>query len=246
MILELKMPKAANSVLVAENSDSISELVSEYLGRHGFTIATETDGSQLIARVLQENPDVLILDQNVSGENGIQICRELRSQFGGTIIFVSDSRDAIDEVVALEVGADDYMCKPFNPRVLLARVQLQLRRQARARITQEKEGLEVSEIFIDPSRRYCAFRGKEVDLTSSEFSLLQLLVENAGKTLTRDDLHKQLNGLKYDGRDRSIDLRICRLRRKLFDDPTHPELIKSVRGVGYMLTVQSARVAVQE
>ena len=146
--------------------------------------------------------------------------------------------DEVDEVVGLEVGADDYMTKPVRPRVLLARLRAQLRRDTVADRDAAKGPLRAGSIMVDAKNRSAEIAGERLDLTTAEFDLLLLLAEHAGEALSRNEIYQQIHGLPFDGLDRSIDLRISRLRKKLGDDPANPRRIKSVRGVGYLLSVE--------
>jgi two-component system OmpR family response regulator/two-component system response regulator RstA len=143
--------------------------------------------------------------------------------------------DEIDEVISLEVGADDYLAKPVRPHALLARLRVHLRRMEQATEPVAQPRIEIGGLTIDAGSRTVTLDGDQCELTTAEFDLLWLLAVNAGKVVARDKLYLQLHGMKYDGLDRSIDLRVSRLRRKLGDDPNHPQRIKSVRGVGYIL-----------
>ncbi len=156
----------------------------------------------------------------------------------GAIIMLTARGDETDEVVGLEVGADDYMSKPVRPRALLARLKVHLRRATPGELDAESGTVRAGAILVDASRRSVELNGVTLDLTTAEFDLLQLLAQNAGQTLSRDDIYQRIHGMKYDGTDRSIDLRISRLRKKLGDDPTRPQRIKSVRGVGYNLAIE--------
>jgi len=144
--------------------------------------------------------------------------------------------EEIDEVLGLEAGADDYMAKPVRPRALLARLRMHLRRATPEE--QASQPIVVGSLVVDAGRRNVEIDGAAMDLTTAEFDLLNLLARHAGQTLSRNDIHLEIHGVKYDGLDRSIDLRISRLRKKLGDDPAKPQRIKSVRGVGYMLSIE--------
>jgi two-component system OmpR family response regulator/two-component system response regulator RstA len=183
----------------------------------------------------------VVLDIGLPGTDGISICREVRAQFDGPILMLTARGDEIDEVVALEVGADDYMAKPVRPRALLARLRVHLRRSESQSTASgaEPTRIEVDDMTIDSSNRVVQIGGATIDLTTAEFDLLWLLARNAGNVIGRDQLYQELHGVRYDGLDRSIDLRVSRLRKKLDDDPVQPRRIKSIRGVGYLLATES-------
>ncbi|MEQ9411487.1 MAG: response regulator transcription factor [Fuerstiella sp.] len=224
-------------ILVVEDDSSLATMVSDFLTPYGFDVSVEGRGDRAVDRILSEKPDAMVLDINLPGLDGISVCRSVRADYSGIILILTARGDEIDEVVSLEVGADDYMTKPVRPRALLARLQLHLRRSA---TVPEYDGspIVVGSLKVDPSRRVVELNSTALTLTTAEFDLLQLLAENAGRPLSRRDIYERIHGMDYDGLDRSIDLRISRLRRKLGDDPTDPERIKSVRGVGYFLSIE--------
>jgi two-component system OmpR family response regulator/two-component system response regulator RstA len=188
-------------------------------------------------RIIGENPDAVILDVNLPRLDGFAVCRLVRQDYRGAIIMLTARGEEVDEVLGLEFGADDYMAKPVRPRALLARLRTHLRHgipdaQASGR------PVVVGSLVVDATTRSAELGGKTLDLTTAEFDLLRLLADHAGQTLSRNDIHQAIHGMKYDGIDRSIDLRISRLRRKLGDDPVKPQRIKSVRGTGYQLSAE--------
>ena len=211
-------------------------MVADFLSPYGFDVSIEGRGDTAARRILDENPDVVILDVNLPGLDGYSVCRSVRSSYQGAIIMLTARGEEVDEVMGLEVGADDYMAKPVRPRALLARLRTHLRRATPTEHTAPDEPIRVGSLVVDASRRSVAIDGAALDLTTAEFDLLHLLAQNAGRPLSRNDIYQHIHGMKYDGIDRSIDLRISRLRRKLGDDPAKPQRIKSVRGVGYILS----------
>lgn len=224
-------------ILVVEDDVDLSAMISDFLTPNGFIVSVEGNGATAVQRILDENPEVVILDVNLPGKNGFDVCREVRGLFGGTIMILTARGEEIDEVVGLEIGADDFLSKPVRPRALLARIRTHLRRVQTEPNREGNSVIQVEGLSVDASRRVCLLNENEIELTTAEFDLLWLLAENAGNILSRNDLYFKLNGFKYDGLDRSIDLRVSRLRKKLNDDSSHPQLIKSVRGVGYMLAL---------
>ena len=192
---------------------------------------------------MAEQPDLVILDVMLPGMDGLTVCKRVRERFAGPILMLSALGDEVDEVVGLEIGADDYVAKPASPRKVLARVRTLLRRVPAAGERAEAAGpdpvVTVGELVVDPGRRSASLAGRELDLTTAEFDLLWLLARHAGETLEREAIYRELRGIAWDGMDRSIDLRVLRLRKKLGDDAAHPRFIKSVRGVGYLLARQA-------
>ncbi len=225
-------------ILLVEDDLSLAAMVADFLAPHGFDVSVEGRGDKAIHRILQEHPDAIVLDVNLPGKDGFAVCREVRARFQGAIIMLTARGEEVDEVMGLEVGADDYMAKPVRPRALLARLRSHLRRATSADQDGPKPSIRVGSLLVDPARRLVQIHGATVDLTTAEFDLLELLAENAGRTLSRSTIYQQIHGIEYDGIDRSIDLRISRLRKKLGDDPVRPQCIKSVRGVGYILSVE--------
>ena len=224
-----------NSLILVEDDAPLARMVSEFLTQNGFTVAVEGNGTLAVERIISGQPAAVILDINLPGKDGFQICREVRSRYDGTIIILTARGDEIDEVVGLEIGADDFMAKPVRPRALLSRLNTHLRRPKNVTQEVKTSKISVGAVEIETANRTCRLAGDEIELTTAEFDLLFLLAKHAGETLSRSHLYVELNGFRYDGLDRSIDLRVSRLRKKLKDDSSRPQLIKSVRGVGYML-----------
>lgn len=225
-------------ILLVEDDASLASMVSDFLTSNGFEVSTEGRGDAAVSRIIDENPDIVILDVNLPGLDGLSVCRQARSSYRGAIIMLTARGEEVDEVLGLEVGADDYMAKPVRPRSLLARLRTHLRRTTPDPVGEPGPPIQVGSLIIDASRRSVELNGVEVDLTTAEFELLHLLAENAGRALSRNDIYQHIHGMKFDGLDRSIDLRISRLRKKVGDDPAKPKRIKSVRGVGYILAVE--------
>jgi two-component system response regulator RstA len=228
-------------LLLVEDDRELALMVGEFLESHGFEVAIEGNGSRAAHRIVSETYDVVVLDIGLPGTDGISICRMVRPQFEGPILMLTARGDEIDEVVALEVGADDYMSKPVRPRALLARLRVHLRRNEShsAATTTSATRCDVDGLSIDSASRIVLIDDKSIDLTTAEFDLLWMLARNAGSVIGRDQLYQELHGVRYDGLDRSIDLRVSRLRKKIGDDPVHPRRIKSIRGVGYLLATES-------
>lgn len=230
-------------VLLVEDDTRLAMLIQEYLEQQGFAVMIEARGDRAIARILDEKPDVVVLDLMLPGCDGFEICRNVRNQFTGPILMLTARGEDIDQVVGLELGADDYVTKPVQPRVLLARIRALLRRgmpnQATSRMSVDTRDLMFGNLFIRASAREVLLDGQPVDLTGNEFEILWLLARHAGKVLSRDAMLTALRKIDYDGLDRSVDLRISRLRKKLHDDPAQPIRIKTIRGKGYLFVADA-------
>lgn len=225
-------------ILLVEDDMQLASMVADFLSPHGFDVTIETRGDSAIDKILHDSPEAVILDVNLPGMDGFAVCKSVRDHFPGAIIMLTARGEEVDEVLGLEAGADDYMSKPVRPRALLARLKTHLRRVPSGEDVSEGKPITVGSLVVDAARRSVEIDGQALDLTTAEFDLLKLLAENAGHTLSRNEMYERIHGMKYDGVDRSIDLRISRLRRKLGDDPARPQRVKSVRGVGYMLSVE--------
>jgi len=223
-------------LLLVEDDRELASMIADFLSPHGFVVAIEDRGDRAIERIRTEEHDVVILDINLPGMDGISVCRTVREDFKGPILILTARGDEIDEVVGLEVGADDYLSKPVRPRVLLARIRAQLRKSTVSEVEIVENRIAIGSLVIDAGRRAVELNGQEINLTSVEFELLWLLAENAGRIVSRSDIYQRIHGVKYDGLDRSIDLRVSRLRKKLGDDPVNPQRIKAVRSIGYLLS----------
>ena len=224
-------------ILIVEDDERLATLTREYLENNGLQVSVEGDGGKAVDRILSERPDLVVLDLMLPGEDGVSICRRVRSQYGGQILMLTARTDDLDEVLGLEMGADDYVAKPVRPRVLLARIRALLRRNAAPAEESENDNqsrLRFGALVVDNSMREAWLEDRSVELTSAEFDLLWLLCSSAGRVLSREEIFSQLRGIEYDGQDRSIDVRVSRIRPKIGDDPMHPRLIKTVRSKGYL------------
>ena len=228
-------------ILIVEDDQRLAELTRDYLQSNGLTVAIEADGGQAAARILKEQPDLVILDLMLPGEDGLSICRKVRGGYDGPILMLTARTDDMDQVLGLEMGADDYVCKPVRPRLLLARVRALLRRREGGEAGGEgPRRLQFGRLVIDSAMREAWLGEQSIELTSAEFDLLWLLTVNAGRILSREEIFNALRGIEYDGQDRSIDVRISRIRPKIGDDPMHPRLIKTVRSKGYLFVAEAA------
>lgn len=227
-------------ILLIEDDKRLADLTAEYLRKNEFDVQVESRGDSAEARILKENPDLVILDVMLPGKDGFEVCRSVRAQYTGVILMLTARDEDLDQILGLELGADDYIAKPVQPRLLLARIKALLRRAPLITSEQgssgESEELAFGNFGISQATRSAYLGDQPIDLTTAEFDLLWLLASHAGNILSRDDLLQELRGIGFDGLDRSIDARISRLRRKLGDDPDNPTRIKTVRGKGYLFS----------
>ena len=226
------------TVLVVEDEESFVEALTVGLKREGFRVQVARDGPEALAVFDAVAPDLVLLDVMLPKLSGIDVCRELRTKSRVPIIMVTAKGGEIDTVVGLEVGADDYVTKPYRIRELVARMRAVLRRAPKATVPLGGEDpLEVGDVAVDPERHEVTIRGEPVDLPLKEFELLALLLENAGRVLTRETLIDRVWGSDYVGDTKTLDVHIKRLRSKVEEDPAHPERIVTIRGLGYKFAV---------
>lgn len=238
MNTETQEIKPYHTILLVEDDVRLSNLVVEYLQKNGLRVETEFRGDTAVNRILKLQPDLVVLDLMLPGLDGYEVCKQVRGEYSGPILMLTARDEDIDQVVGLEIGADDYVVKPAPPRLLLARIRALLRRVPAntnaSHSTLDKQKLIFERLTIDQSSRSVSRNGKHIEFTTTEFDLLWLLASHAGQVLSRDDISESLTGVEYDGLDRSIDIRISRLRKLLLEDPSNPKGIKTVRGKGYL------------
>lgn len=225
-------------LLLVEDDDELAGLLAQYLRQHGFDVSRATSGEEGIDMILEVQPDLVILDLMLPGANGLDVCRRVRTAYSGAILMLTASQSEADHVAGLELGADDFVNKPIEPRVLLARIRAQLRRGNAGRASGRTEAddiLAVGPIKIDPASRSVSIDGQLVSLTTMEFDVLLMLAKDAGGVVKREDLYLRIIGNEYDGVDRGMDVHVSRIRRKLQRGGFDPGRLKSVRGVGYLL-----------
>jgi len=234
---------AGASILVVEDDPAIREMIAEYLDGHGYAVAQAESGTAMRSALAKRVPDVVLLDVNLGGEDGLSLARYLREHHDLGIIMVTAAGDVVDRVVGLEVGADDYVAKPFDPRELLARLKSLLRRlegrtkggKAGSGARVQASTVQVGSCTLDLSaHRLLDAHGKEIALTSMEFDLLRVFTEHPNQVLSRDQLLTHTRNREWEPFDRSIDIRIARLRKKIEPDPEKPHYIKTIRGAGYL------------
>ena len=239
----VKMPSMPQRVLIVDDDADIRETTGEYLQEHGYEIALAADGEQMRAVLSQAAPaglpDVVLLDLNLPGEDGLALTRWLRAHHDVGIIMVTGAGAVVDRVVGLEVGADDYLAKPFDPRELRARLKAVLRRSGARRdkraAVPPAQRVKVGRCLLDLATHQLTDQtGAELPITGMEFDLLRVFVEHANRVLSRDQLLTLTRNREWEPFDRSIDIRIARVRRKIEADPDRPQAIRTVRGAGYM------------
>lgn len=222
------------TILLVEDEAAIAAFVQTALEREGFAVEVVEDGRQALARVNQALPDLIILDLMLPGVNGLEVCRAVRRMPTYVPIIMLTARDEdVDKVVGLELGADDYITKPFNTRELIARVRAVLRLAYSRATMEELDRLRIGRLEIDLTGRTVAVGGQPVDLTPKEFDLLVLLASHPGRVFGRETLLEKVWGYDYLGDSRTVDVHVQRLRRKLEEDPHHPRYLLTVRSIGY-------------
>lgn len=232
MIASEALPAGQDHVLIIEDDERLAALTGDYLRAQGFRVSLEADGARGVDRILALQPDLVILDLMLPGEDGLSICRRVRESYKGRILMLTARSDDSGHIDGLETGADDYVAKPVQPRVLLARMRALLRRSEPDEVLVQR--LSFGRLVIDSGKREAWLDEEPVELTGAEFDLLWLLASNAGRILTREEIFVRLRGVEYDGQGRSIDVRVSRIRPKIGDDPHYPERIKTVRSKGYL------------
>ena len=237
---------SSGRLLVVDDDPGVRAMLVEYLGGHRYDVRAVDGGAAMRAEIERDLPDLILLDIRMPGEDGLTLARYLRERYDVGIIMVTASSDVVDRVVGLEIGADDYVAKPFDPRELLARVKSVLRRmQARVAaggdaaadvaVANADARVRCGRCLLDvDARRLFEASGEEVPITAMEYELLRVFLASPNRVLSRDQLLLQTRNREWEPFDRSIDIRITRLRRKLEEDPAHPRAIRTVRGAGYM------------
>ncbi|MFS7884099.1 two-component system response regulator RstA [Cronobacter malonaticus] len=231
-----------SKIVFVEDDPEVGELIAAYLGRHDIDVIVESRGDRAEAVTERENPDLVLLDIMLPGKDGMTLCRDLRTRWQGPVVLLTSLDSDMNHILSLEMGASDYILKTTPPAVLLARLRLHLRQHMTAApvtadsapTLQPHKALRFGTLCIDPLNRQVTLVGEQVALSTADFDLLWELATHAGQIMDRDALLKNLRGVTYDGLDRSVDVAISRLRKKLNDSATEPYRIKTVRNKGYL------------
>lgn len=228
----------SSKIVLVEDDPELASLVRDYLVKNGYQVDIVSNGADAVQQIPIEQPDLVILDIMLPRISGMDVCREVRPVYKGPILMLTALDDDIDQMLGLELGADDYIIKPVQPRLLLARIRTLLRRVPDIGRTPAAHTsnsiINTGTLTINTGNRSVSIEGKHIDLTSAEFELLLLLAQDIGHVVDRDTIIQELRGFDYDGLDRSIDRRISRLRKKLSIGTQH-SVIKTIRGKGYQL-----------
>lgn len=226
-------------ILVVDDEKPISDIIKFNLEKEGYEIVTAFDGGEALEKVEEESPDLIVLDVMLPKIDGLEVVREVRKKHSMPIIMVTAKETEIDKVLGLELGADDYVTKPFSNRELVARVKANLRRQSSTQSAEQEEietnDLQIGELVIHPDAYYVTKRDQTIELTHREFELLHYLARHVGQVMTREHLLEEVWDFDYLGDVRTVDVTIRRLREKVEDNPSHPNYIITRRGVGYYL-----------
>ncbi|MBS0432977.1 MAG: response regulator [Proteobacteria bacterium] len=227
-------------LLVVDDDIGVLDLLRRYFAGQGFQVSTASSGAGMRSVLERDSIDLVLLDLGLPGEDGFELTRQLRKSWNGALIIITGRGDSVDRVVGLELGADDYVTKPFDLRELLARVRSVLRRSPASPVAAtDRTTLRFAGFLLDPSTRTVhAASGEAIALTTGEYDLLRVLVEHPNRVLSRDELMEHIHGRAAGPYDRAIDVQVARLRRKIESDPATPELIKSVRGAGYLFAAR--------
>ncbi|TVZ40454.1 two-component system OmpR family response regulator/two-component system response regulator RstA [Alteromonadaceae bacterium 2753L.S.0a.02] len=221
----------ADNILVVEDDVSLAEWISDYLIDNGYQVTVANRGDVAVELIKADDPDLVLLDIMLPEKDGFEVCREARYFFNKPILMMTACSEEADEILGLEVGANDYVNKPVKPRVLLARIKALLRRND---MELNGQRLVFGSLLLDKKSKSVKFNDQPIAFSCNEFEVLWLLAESAGEVISRTDLVSKLRGIEYDGFDRSVDVRVCRIRKKLNDDPSNPTKIKTIRGKGYL------------
>ncbi len=225
----------AYKILVVDDEKPIADILKFNLEKEGYEVVCAYDGDEAIAKTQAENPDLILLDIMLPNKDGNEVCREVRKTHNMPIIMLTAKDSEIDKVLGLELGADDYVTKPFSNREVIARVKANLRRQQQPVESQQSNDIEVGQLVIHPDLYSVTKSGKQVDLTHREFELLHYLARHIGQVMTREHLLETVWGYDYYGDVRTVDVTVRRLREKIEDTPSHPIWLITRRGVGYYL-----------
>ena len=227
------------NIILVEDDERLSTLTCQFLQANGFNVCPLSNGNQLLEKIECFKPRVILLDIMLPNQNGFDLCKAIRPYYRGPLLFITAKADDFDQVLGLEIGADDYVVKPVDPRVLLARINAVLRRFEQQTIPEKLKKLCFGGLVIDKATRSAILNGQDVNLTSHEFDMLWKLADNSSQLVKRETLYTELIGREYDGLDRSVDVRISRLRKKLKDNTQHPFKIKTIWGKGFFFVADA-------
>lgn len=225
-------------ILLIDDDVELCSMLTDYLGRYGFNVTAVHRGDTGLKTALEKPFALILLDVMLPGIDGFEVLRRIRGSSSVSVLLLTARGEDVDRIVGLEIGADDYLSKPFNPRELLARMRAILRRSATPPPSQEQSTLKVETLELNPSARTVTLDGKKIDLTDVEFALLEVLMRAAGKMVSREDLSEKVLGRKFHPFDRSLDMHVSRLRRKLAESGAPEDQVKTIRGTGYQLAVE--------
>lgn len=226
----------SREVLVVDDNEKIVEVLTAYLEQEGFAVRTASDGPSAVAEVERAVPDIALLDVMLPGIDGIELTKRFQKEHDLPVILVTARSDEVDRLIGLEVGADDYVSKPFSPREVVARVKAVLRRTEGSRAS--GDALRIGALSIDPQRRTVSLDGALADLTRTEFDILAAMAAHPGRVYTRLQLLEIATGDTFEGYERTIDAHVKNIRKKLGEDPKHPRYVHTVFGVGYKVEAQ--------
>jgi two-component system response regulator CpxR len=229
-----------NRILIIDDDVELCDLLTEYFTQEGFKVKAVHDSETGISQALSDEPTLIVLDVMLPGKSGFEVLRQIREQSKVPVVMLTARGDEVDRIVGLEMGADDYLPKPFNPRELVARIRAIQRRAVAANEGQEQEGgkiLKIGDVELDHGARTVLLGGKPVELTAVEFSMLEILLRRAGQVVNRETLAKEVLGRRLSPFDRSIDVHVSSLRRKIGLQPNGSERIKTIRGTGYQYLI---------
>ena len=237
MIEEITQPH----IMLVEDDMSLAEWFSDYLTEHGYMVTLVNRGDAAIELIREDQPDLVVLDIMLPVKDGFDVCREVRGFYHGPILMMTARDQEMDEVLGLELGADDYVTKPIKPRAMLSRVKALLRRVNNQEQSQPDNDnyIQFGQFHLDAISRTTSLNGCKVAISTNEFNVLWYLAQSAGQVVNRNELVKAIRGIDYDGFDRSMDIIVSRLRKKLGDDANNPFRIKTIWGQGYLFVIDA-------
>jgi len=225
-------------ITLVEDDIELAKMIQSFLICEGFEVSWKENGLEAVDHILKIQPDLVILDVMLPGIDGVEVCRRIRDEFSNPVLMLTAKDDDLSEITALNTGADGYLNKPVRPHILLAHIKALLRRNKASSKLHNSSVIQVQDLSINLDAYLLIKEDQEINLTSGEFQLLAILAKSSGIPVSRDELYQQLRGIEYDGVDRSIDLRVSSLRKKLDDDIPPYRYIKTIRAKGYLLVIK--------